>query len=404
MSEAANDIATAQRIYELIQKMGPSTIDGIDVLCQSQTPNVLGGYICLFSNRPSAGVSILIGQFSTPGLCAAVGSLPVAEVFYSMVEKGVSISELVTSLNEKLNCELTAKCSFSASIIEIDLQNNKLAVWNGGPTGIFVTDSESVIKQRLNGITTTLGAKRPITVSPVFIDIKNTDRVYLSMTDEASVSDVVATALENHIQESDSVVTDALVKALPEGTSLLKVSIANLERSRFRAVHKDIPLPITPLKFDFDFHATTLKKVDVIPVMLNAVLQMKAPYEHQLRMHTILVELFNNALEHGILQLNSALKHSAEGFGDYYNQRMAKLAEIEQGFIKVSISHQPWEQGGIFKVFVEDSGQGFEHQTTSQKTDNQKLSGRGLMLLKQLCSRVEFQGIGNSVSVDYVWS
>ena len=46
---------------------------------------------------------------------------------------------------------------------------------------------------------------------------------------------------------------------------------------------------------------------------------------------TVLAELFNNALDHGILELDSGLKRDVEGFSEYYKQRIERLEKLENG-------------------------------------------------------------------------
>jgi anti-sigma regulatory factor (Ser/Thr protein kinase) len=405
MSENLSDITTIQQVYELVHKMGPRCMNGVDLISKHDSAEGFNGHVCLLAPSPRGGVFVLLGQFSTKDICA-VGLLPLAEVFYALVEKGFSLSELIKALNNKLISVLPETCFFSTSLIWLNPKSKQLSIWNGGSSEFFVTDSNRVIKSRIPGLKIALGNSETIEAEPIIIDVTDTDTGYLSMIDSIDKSNELQTLFEKQLCVQGDISLEYLKPLLPVDFTVLRLSISELSKVQPLGGALASDLPTAPVKIDFDFHAVTLKKVDVIPIMLNAVLQTQAPYEHRQRMHTILAELFNNALEHGVLQLNSALKQTAEGFCEYYKNRMAKLAELEQGFIRVSLSHEPLPlgQGGVFKVFVEDSGQGFDHQLISQNTDDQQLSGRGLIILKQLCNKLEYKGIGNVVCADYIWS
>jgi hypothetical protein len=56
-----------------------------------------------------------------------------------------------------------------------------------------------------------------------------------------------------------------------------------------------------------------------------------------------LAELYSNALEHGLLHLDSVLKNSAQGFAKYYALRHERLNALEEGYIRFDIKHQPTE-------------------------------------------------------------
>ena len=134
-------------------------------------------------------------------------------------------------------------------------------------------------------------------------------------------------------------------------------------------------------------------------------MHIQAPYEHRQRIYTVLAELFSNALDHGVLNLQSALKTSANGFAEYYFQRDQLLAELEDGYINISLSHQPSNDGGILTIRVEDSGIGFDYkQHAKDLAENKSLCGRGEGLLKKLCKRYKYSGKGNIITAEYHWT
>jgi anti-sigma regulatory factor (Ser/Thr protein kinase) len=127
-------------------------------------------------------------------------------------------------------------------------------------------------------------------------------------------------------------------------------------------------------------------------------------YNHRSRVYTILAELFANALDHGLLGLDSVLKHSPQGFSAYYAAREKALAALQEGSICIALTHTPLERGGKLVIRVVDSGSGFEHRCdVAALATNTTYSGRGIPLLRSLCDEITYHGAGNDVEAVYVW-
>lgn len=166
----------------------------------------------------------------------------------------------------------------------------------------------------------------------------------------------------------------------------------------------DIVLFASKWQADFCFSAETLRTLDIVPLLVNVVMQIQAPHKHQQRIYTVLTELCSNALEHGLLKLDSKLKQSANGFAEYYTLRGQRLAELSDNSIKVSLLHQANKEGGQLTIVVEDSGDGFDYQQhVKNLAENEGLCGRGEGLVKQLCSEFHYSGHGNIAHAVYSW-
>jgi hypothetical protein len=121
-------------------------------------------------------------------------------------------------------------------------------------------------------------------------------------------------------------------------------------------------------------------------------------------LYTILAELYNNALDHGVLGLDSRIKTSTDGFAEYYRLKEERLLSLEGAWIKITLEHSPEPGGGALSIRVVDSGKGFDYQKLELSLEcNDGYSGRGVPLLRKLCRSLEFHGVGNSVAVDYEW-
>ena len=100
------------RDYEIAEKVFEKVICNNDhrncpniKFFQAPMSNVAGDLI-LIAVGPTGNQSIFLGDFTGHGLSAAIGAIPVSDIFYTMTEKGHSIAEIVTETNRKLKSVL----------------------------------------------------------------------------------------------------------------------------------------------------------------------------------------------------------------------------------------------------------------------------------------------------------
>ena len=117
----------------------------------------------------------------------------------------------------------------------------------------------------------------------------------------------------------------------------------------------------------------------------------------------VLSEIVNNALDHGLLKLDSSLKHSEDGMEKYFEVRAMRLANINDGLIQLNIKKVLSEEGtAILRIQVKDSGEGFDFERMShQITANTTRHGRGIALLYNVCHSVQFFNGGSEVVVEF---
>jgi len=161
---------------------------------------------------------------------------------------------------------------------------------------------------------------------------------------------------------------------------------------------------VPPLRWksSMEFDIQALRQVNPVPVLVNTLMEIQGLHSHRQSIFLIISELFSNALDHGVLMLDSAIKTTPEGFMQFYELRQERLNSWSEGRIRLLLSHQPTEQGGQLKVKVVDSGDGFI-RLNSQQQNQQGFSGRGVKLLETLCSSLIYHGKGNRVTATFDW-
>ena len=413
MTDRSAEIALTNHLVDRLESMSSYQTDAIQVWQQSNHLDTFNGHIVLTAPRPSGGLVMMIGKFVNDGLAAAVGVTNVGEVFYGMVEKGFNLSDILDELNKKLLFLLPEQMYLSACLIELEQEAKILYVWNGGMPDIVVADGLHNFKYRIPSSNYPLGLKPELNVQPVFFEVADGDTVYgyaetRLLGGEERVLSYKNTAVEQLFAEIGSPdFTVSNLSASADELTLVKFMISEFNHldADTTNVEQLQPLPPSNWQMSFDFQASTLRHIEIVPLMINALMHMQAPHQHKQRIYTVVTELCSNALDHGVLGLSSELKKTPNGFAEYYMLRGHRLAELDNGYIKVSFSHQAISTGGKLTIVVEDSGDGFDyHSSALKQSDQHTFSGRGLSLLNQLCNKVRFLGKGNQVSVEYLWS
>jgi anti-sigma regulatory factor (Ser/Thr protein kinase) len=149
--------------------------------------------------------------------------------------------------------------------------------------------------------------------------------------------------------------------------------------------------------------AAELRSIDVLPFLMDRVNHLGIAGDHRGQFLLALAELFTNALDHGLLELDSRLKAGAEGFTPYLQARAECLATLQSGFIEVEIEPFRQPDAECLRLCVKDSGRGFDYARVVQGNDTRgtNRAGRGISLVRALCSRVEYLGNGNEVVALY---
>jgi signal transduction histidine kinase len=154
----------------------------------------------------------------------------------------------------------------------------------------------------------------------------------------------------------------------------------------------------------FEFRAATLKRFNPLPYLLQLLLEVHGLRAQSGALYSVLAELYSNALEHGVLGLDSSLKRNASGFARYYQERNARLGELQEGYVRVHLQVAPTDNGGCLTIQVEDSGEGFDVERVMERPlDAIRLSGRGISLIRQLGRNARWTDNGRSARVEFIW-
>jgi CheY-like chemotaxis protein len=113
---------------------------------------------------------------------------------------------------------------------------------------------------------------------------------------------------------------------------------------------------------------------------------------------TALAEAFNNAVDHGNLELDSSLREERLDLYDKLRQERAQEQPYRDRRVRVTERITP----DAVAYVVQDEGRGFDVSCIPDPRDSRcllKASGRGLMLIRTFMDHVTFNEVGNEVTM-----
>ena len=158
-------------------------------------------------------------------------------------------------------------------------------------------------------------------------------------------------------------------------------------------------------EFIFNLKNNRLRETNPVPIIINQIMEMEGIEGERQSLFTVLTELYVNALDHGVLGLDSSLKSDPAGFAMYFQEREKRLANISDGHVIFHLAIEQNEDIRSIMVRVEDSGEGFDFENLSLPDPDSHigLSGRGILLVKNLCESLTYIGKGNISVAIYSW-
>ncbi|WP_108124464.1 ATP-binding SpoIIE family protein phosphatase [Saccharospirillum mangrovi] len=386
---------------------------------------VFNGDTVLAERKPDGGLSLFLGDFTGHGLPAAIGAMPLAEIFYGMTQKGFAMEDVLREINAKLYTILPTEVFCCAAMVDLDVTNKMARIWVGGVPSVYLYRADRGSIEAIESSSLPLGVLPPRRFSPEPRDfpMANDDRVFLwsdgiveshnaagelfgeqrlaaifaQHPDPDTLFDAILAAVENFIGGSGH----------DDDITLLSATMVDMDVLGLPLLHSSKASVGGPMdwKMRLELGPQSLGVFNPLPLVLNILTEVEGLRTLSGELYTVLAELFNNGLEHGVLGLDSAVKDDALGFSHYYRMREERLAELQQGHLCLDILHRPIGDGGELTLEITDSGPGFDHshQDMASVTDNPGYSGRGLALVRQLCDELTFNPAGNSVRATLRW-
>ena len=157
-------------------------------------------------------------------------------------------------------------------------------------------------------------------------------------------------------------------------------------------------IPPLPWKVEVELSPDDIRQTDPVAQVLDMVSAFQGMEKHRSTLFLLLAEMYNNSVDHGLLNLDSDVKNEDEGFFEFYMQRQTALENLSEGFLKLKVVHLP--EANSIQLSITDSGKGFDAEKVKARLKDSDHHGRGLKLICELARKFDYQDQGRTIIVD----
>ncbi|MDP4030260.1 MAG: SpoIIE family protein phosphatase [Gallionella sp.] len=389
----------------------------------------LSGDMLLAARTPDDELHILLADAVGHGLVAAVNVLPLSQAFYEMSEKGFRIAEIAQELNLKIHQLMPVDRFVATTLISVNMRNRVVEVWNGGNPAPLLVGKNGEILHEWKSANLPLGILPGESFSGKTEAFQYDENCQLCLFSDG-LPEAESPQGEQFGKERigrmlhDSEPDDRFENMM----SLLDMHLAG------KPAHDDISLAIVDVqiyrltetvapavaqapvqavqagggnwKIEISLSATELKYLNIVPMLTGIIEKIHVANEFAAPLFMILSELFNNALDHGILRLDSGIKQGVDGFDKFLELREERLQALDNGRIDLEIKKVAIEGKYGVRIRVADSGKGFNYAALLENAESRikqgDQHGRGIKLVESMAYKLEYAGNGSDVTAYYI--
>lgn len=370
--------------------------------------DAIEGELLLAARTPS-------GELNVMAVRGGWSVFPVITPFYRMSEKGFGIESILLEMNTRLLRLHPEGLPIGATLVSVNFQTGAARVWHAAnPSPVLLRGSSNatpaVAEQRVP-----LGAGSSLfQTDPSVWSVRAGDRLVvcsegLVKSLNADGWDAAAVERLDRLIASGAGTPNPLL-ALPgkDDKMLVVIDCSPVHVQEMRPERKPVLAPAAGTAERWTLSLTIgpeeMRKVDIVPLLLGVVEQFQSIKRCTGQLFLILAELYNNALDHGVLQLDSRLKGGPEGMATYLEERSRRLMSLASGSISITLALEGQEAGNLsLWITCRDSGSGFDHRLARAEQAKGEVSllpfGRGLSLVGAEAASLEFNEEGNEVRV-----
>ena len=409
LSEKAQEESLAQHVY---QNMANSQCDlPAFAAVRSRPMTNFSGDTIFSPPNPTGKIQLILADAMGHGLAAAICIIPIVTTAKAMANKGKTIDEIFHEINRKLYTEIPDDRFVALLGIEICPYSSTVTIVNAGLPDVLCCCKHGEVK-RFKSKAMPLGIMEPgeFSIKPEQLVLEEIDQLALytdgiiEQTNPAGDAYTSARlmaqaqALVKNQQSLIHIMDDCLQFA--DGNAIeddITLCVINGEalRNQLQTRTDEAPVSFGEIDYQFCIRGKVIASLDVLNQAMQIMQNSGLPRDLCQKAFTVMAELINNALDHGILHLDSKLKNDFEGFATYLalrEERLNNLTNSDQLTIQIYTNSTTF-----IKISVEDSGSGFALSDSS--ADQQGLSGRGLGLVDAMCQTVERNAQGNRTTI-----
>jgi CheY-like chemotaxis protein len=381
--------------------------------------SLFSGDLVSGARTPGGILHVMLADGAGHGLAAALCALTVTQPFHSMTRKGYPLSTIVGEMNKKIRELLPIERFVAATLVSVDFKQQLIEIWNGGnpPVAVLADGGTMLHVGRSLHLPLGVAPEQLFTGEPEIYHYKEGCQIVAcsdgffeasGWTPAESGAHELAKLLESYAPADRF---DALKArcAASEGSdgwrddvSMFMISCRPGEHAPPQAARCTDEHHVSAGEWHFELRlsAEQLKTVDVVPMLHDLVSRLQGSFAGNPKLFLVLAELVSNAIDHGLLRLDSRVKAEADGFQRYLQQRQEGLALLNAASVDVRIAAAETVSAPRLRINVKDTGAGFDHGRVLQIEQAPDAPfGRGIPLVRRLCENVEYRGSGNEVEV-----
>ena len=407
-----NEQALIEHFFESAIKQ--SFLDEDIIKYHMSSMSAFNGDLLLAERAPQGGLYLIMGDFSGHGLTAAMGTLPVAMIFFKMVAESAAVGDIAAEINSQLYKIMPPSMFLAGTIIELNARGDIMTVWMGGVPESYWLSKEGEFKDLIHAQHMPLGVLNDdeFDSSTQVFNIEIEDKIYLysdgiteaknhkgEMFGDERLKNILVESGDNRFDE----VINNLKKFAGEDNQNDDITLIELNCNAIPALRKTdeeiVDDKALAWNLSVSLTADDMRAADPVNKLCTVLNAMPYVSRHKGVLHILISEIYANSLEHSILNIHSIKKTDEDHFAEYYKIRDEKLLNLQDGLITFNFKFFVKDDSQYLEMQVSDSGKGY-HGKDSKSTE-EMLHGRGLSIINSFCENISFSEDGKTLELLY---
>ena len=377
--------------------------------------SAFNGDIFLAARSPQDSLYIVMGDFTGHGLTAAMGTLPVAMIFFEMVANNTAVADIARELNSQLYRLMPTSMFFAATLLELNSRGDILTAWKGGMPESYWVAADGHLKGTIQSRHMPLGILHDsgFNAETEIFSVAENDKFYLysdgvteahrpngEMFGHERLQDVLVSNSENRINK----VLQSLKEFIGstdqnDDITLVELNCRALANAAEEQQQDEPVAEFLPWDMSVRLSNSQLRNGDPLHELNELIGALPVLQRHKGTIAVLLSEIYFNALDYSILGLDNIRKDNEEQFEAYYKLREDKLQNLQDASITFTFSFIIRQNHPYLLIRISDSGTGYRGHRNDVSLD--KLHGRGLEIIQSLCESAEFSNAGKTLELTY---
>ena len=342
------------------------------VNCKLLPADELAGDFCDVFSLGRNSVALVVGDVANKGVAASLMTFSLLSMFRNVAKTHKPPCEIMETINRSLIAQIKEDCWFATAFYgRLNTKNGTLTYASAGHERPIWYHAETGKVEMLEAAGYPLGLFKSFPYETREIQLQRGDRIVLYTDGVTDAADPDGNryghdALLNFIDSSFNTPAEDLTRAI----------VDEVERfARGRKQKDDIIVTVLELQDDPWIHKSIVfnESNDLIGEILDALNPFELDRQTAYSIRLAIDEALANAWRHGLKMRDD---------------------------LPLEVSYYISDEGFLFRV--KDPGEGFDHESLPDPTVEENLyktSGRGVFLIRKMMDEVEFNDIGNEITV-----